>query len=214
MKANRNPFVCWMICSERPRQRRASTGCHYQLNLYDNLIYFRAVSSCLTVLIFRSLKRKSSVKRTSPNTQHEWKRFASKERNECANDVVPIRAIIVVTEVGIDAEDLFRDLIVDITDVKVCEVLCKHFPLISKIFSQVSDPKAHIVLVDFQNFTSICIFFLSQGIFSEDFSDTFPQGYKGLSMSFRHVDSLTLKDFFVSLVCFFFFSLLRHQKQV
>lgn len=76
----------------------------------------------LSVFAFRSLRRRSSVKRTSRNTSVAWKKFAKRVKRECAKDAVRTRGIAVVTKVGTGDENLFHE-IVDITDVKVAQNL-------------------------------------------------------------------------------------------
>lgn len=66
----------------------------------------------------RSLKRKNSVRRTSPNTNVEWKKSERREKKECAKDAAQIRVIVVVTKVAIVVENLFH-VTVDITDAKL-----------------------------------------------------------------------------------------------
>lgn len=69
------------------------------------------------------MKRRSSVKRTSPSTLVAWKKSASSAKSEYA--VVLHRAS---AEVGIAAADQFL-VLVDITDVKLAQ-FCRQFPFL------------------------------------------------------------------------------------
>lgn len=76
----------------------------------------------VSMFVLRSLRRRSSVKRTSRNTSVVWKKFAKHVKRECVKDAVRTRGIAVVTKVGTGDESLFH-VIVDITDVKVAQNL-------------------------------------------------------------------------------------------
>lgn len=101
-------------------------------------------ATCLSFLhLSRSLKRRSSDKRTSPSTSAAWRRSARSGKKKCAAiNADRTRAIAVETEAVTDA-DARCHVIVDITGVKIAQFPQENF-LSLPLPAPPSNPNFHV----------------------------------------------------------------------